>query len=728
MLLVIIAILALVAQLLLTLVVLLRDPRALSNRAFTFLSTALAFWAALTFAFDAFPDIAQNIYVVRATMFFVVLQNCFFPLFTYSLSGKSVVRNKKFWAYVVLSIIVASLMLSTPFMFSNLAMNNQGGYYPVAQPGMGLFVIHAAISITLGFRYLIRRLRKTMGARHIQLMYIFFGSVVLWGIVPITNFALSISLQSTFYAKYTPLFTLAFSSLIVYAIVKHRLFNVRLAIARTITYVLLLLTLASGYALAVFAASRLFFGTNTTSMLQNIVNIIFALFLAFTFDPLRRFFSRLTNKFFFHDIYVTNLILDSLSDVMVHTTSLRDLAHQSLRVLNGALKAENAAIVVLDKQTGKPLRAIGLSQRKLQVDALVSGIAGSRQSLFVLDEVEESEKGLSREMQKAEVAVVVRLATSKETIGYIVFGYKSGGGIYTDQDIDLIEIAAGDLAVAIQNALRFDEITHFNETLQQEVKEATVELRESNKKLKSLDQAKDEFISMASHQLRTPLTSAKGYISMVLEGDAGTINPTQKQLLDQAFASSQRMVYLISDFLNVSRLQTGKFVIERTPVILSKVVQQEVKQLQSTAESRNLTIECNVPSNFPVVQLDESKMRQAIMNFIDNAIFYSRPGGVIKVDLVKTAKELVLTVQDQGIGVPMSERHRLFTKFYRASNARTARPDGTGIGLFMAKKVVVAHGGSIVFNSVEGKGSTFGFRLPLHQPPSAEDNVKEFRK
>ena len=249
----------------------------------------------------------------------------------------------------------------------------------------------------------------------------------------------------------------------------------------------------------------------------------------------------------------------------------------------------------------------------------------------------------------------------------------------------------------------------------------------ATKKLKSLDNAKDEFISMASHQLRTPLTSVKGYISIVLEGDAGKLNPSQKQLLDQAFASSQRMVYLISDFLNVSRLQTGKFTIERTPVNLADIVQQEVHQLLSTATSRELRIDANVPSDMPTLLLDEAKVRQAIMNFIDNAIFYSHPGGVIKVDLVKTGKDITLTVQDQGIGVPASERHQLFTKFYRATNARTARPDGTGVGLFLAKKVVVAHGGVMIFNSVEGKGSTFGFRLPLLQTLSADEHANKLK-
>ncbi len=101
------------------------------------------------------------------------------------------------------------------------------------------------------------------------------------------------------------------------------------------------------------------------------------------------------------------------------------------------------------------------------------------------------------------------------------------------------------------------------------------------------------------------------------------------------------------------------------------------------------------------------------MNFIDNAIFYSRPSSVVEVTLVNTGHEIRFEVRDSGIGVPVSEQHKLFTKFFRAENARRVRPDGTGIGLFMAKKVITAHGGSMIFSSKEGQGSTFGFVLPL---------------
>jgi signal transduction histidine kinase len=216
---------------------------------------------------------------------------------------------------------------------------------------------------------------------------------------------------------------------------------------------------------------------------------------------------------------------------------------------------------------------------------------------------------------------------------------------------------------------------------------------------------------MASHQLRTPLTSVKGYVSMVLEGDGGKLNEMQTKLLDQAFISSQRMVYLIADLLNVSRLHTGKFVIEAKPTNLADVIEGEISQLVETAKSRKLNLKYDKPANFPLLMLDETKVRQVVMNFVDNAIYYTPANGHITVTLSETPDSVECLVIDDGIGVPKSEQPHLFTKFYRAGNAKKARPDGTGLGLFMAKKVVVAQGGSIIFRTEEGHGSTFGFNF-----------------
>jgi signal transduction histidine kinase len=209
---------------------------------------------------------------------------------------------------------------------------------------------------------------------------------------------------------------------------------------------------------------------------------------------------------------------------------------------------------------------------------------------------------------------------------------------------------------------------------------------------------------------------------MVLEGDAGKLTPAQKKLLTQSFFSAQRMVYLIADLLNVSRLKTGKFIVEATPVNLADVVGEELEQLKETAVARSLTLTYNKPKKFPEAMLDETKTRQVIMNFVDNAIYYTPTGGHIDVQLTETPTAIEFRVQDDGIGVPKREQPHLFTKFYRAGNARKARPDGTGLGLFMAKKVIVVQGGSLIFESKEGKGSTFGFVFSKHklaaQPPA----------
>ncbi len=190
------------------------------------------------------------------------------------------------------------------------------------------------------------------------------------------------------------------------------------------------------------------------------------------------------------------------------------------------------------------------------------------------DSLENHYAGLKKALDISDIAVksslITNYAAKQEATAYLLLGPKKSGNAYNKQDLRIIDIIADELLIAIQNALRFEEIQTFNITLQKRINEATAKLKRSNEKLKELDETKDEFISMASHQLRTPLTSVKGYLSMVLDGDAGKITDQQQQLLNQAFVSSQRMVYLIADLLNVSRLKTGKFIIDANPTNLAE--------------------------------------------------------------------------------------------------------------------------------------------------------------
>ena len=293
---------------------------------------------------------------------------------------------------------------------------------------------------------------------------------------------------------------------------------------------------------------------------------------------------------------------------------------------------------------------------------------------------------------------VVKLMARRKLVGLLVVGFLGAAADVNQADITLMDRLSESVGVALDNKLLFEENQH---VLRQ--------LKLSNTKLKALDEAKDDFISMASHQLRTPLTSVKGYISMIREGDAGKVTPSQEEMLNQAFFSAQRMVYLIADLLNVSRLRTGKFVIDATPVNLSQMISEELEQVNELAKVNSQKLVYKPLPDFPELMLDDVKTRQVIMNFVDNALHYTPAKGTVTVTLKYTPTSVEMRVKDDGIGVPRAEQPHLFTKFYRAGNARKVRPDGTGLGLFMAKKVIVAQGGSVIFDSKEGKGSTFGF-------------------
>lgn len=504
--------------------------------------------------------------------------------------------------------------------------------------------------------------------------------------------------------------------LTVYSLVTQKLFNIRLVVARTVGYILSIGILALVYGVLAFSIIDGFIFTDTTSTtVKRATFTLLAVILATSYQPLKKYFDKITNKIFYRDAYDSQELLDSLNKVLLSTIELNKLLKNSAEAINKSIRAE-FVLFGIKQIEDSPQRILGTSEKqftKEEIEQVRQITPNLNQKIILVDELDEKDTKLHELLRKNDIAVLVRLTDKPnkkiEGLGYIVLGNKKSGGSYTRQDAQVLEIIGDELVIAIQNALRFEEIQNFAVTLQEKVDDATKKLRKANNRLIELDQTKDDFISMASHQLRTPLTSVKGYISMVMEGDVGKVTKKQNELLDKAFISSQRMVYLIADLLNVSRLRTGKFIIEPKETNLAEVIEGEIAQLKETAKGRDLELVYEKPKSFPTLMLDETKIRQVIMNFADNAIYYTPSGGHIKVSLEDRGDFVEFTVKDDGIGVPKAEQHHLFNKFYRAGNAKKARPDGTGLGLFMAKKVVIAQGGSIIFNTQEGKGSTFGF-------------------
>jgi len=509
------------------------------------------------------------------------------------------------------------------------------------------------------------------------------------------------------------------------SIIRYRFLEIRTYVFRTVGYLLTFLIAATVYAtLAGLFVGKVFHISLSASAITVLSAI--TLLVAMSFHSLHQYFNRLTSRLFYQDAYDAQKLLSQLNQALLSTIELDAMLNKALQLIVREMKAEYCAVVLRGDSVERPrIISAGSGKFSLRDVRAIHAQSGSQLDAHAVITASSVEDAHTRKyLTDSNIDALADLSSGEDGhLGHLLFGAKQSGNAYNSQDVGVIHTIAGELVIAIQNALRFEQIQNFNETLEDKIEEATRKLRNSNDKLRKLDETKDDFISMASHQLRTPLTSVKGYVSMVLDGDGGELTPMQRKLLSQSFVSAQRMVYLISDLLNVSRLRTGKFIIEPSPVNLARVVKDEVDQLVETAKSRGVELTFERPEHFPSLMLDDTKIRQVIMNFLDNAIYYTQRGGTIDVRLKDMPKSVELTITDTGIGVPRHEQPHLFTKFYRANNAKRARPDGTGLGLFMAKKVIIAQGGALIFKSVEGKGSTFGFTFAkekLQPIPKAE--------
>lgn len=525
-----------------------------------------------------------------------------------------------------------------------------------------------------------------------------------------------------------PAFATILSGYIFYLIVHQGMFDVRAALARSVAYAVAVAVMVLLYAAVLFSSGDLLFPYSPPDTVQLIFYITVALILVVTVRPLQALIDRLTHNFFYQNDYEVETALQELSTVTSNEVELRRIVDGSLTVLCEAINPDYASLYILSAE-GQTYHFGKSEPKKKRYRQQRSQLRVIGQVLDELPHVLRRSEAVTLEarkvMDKTEAAVIMQLVVQGEHLGVLFLGERRNGAPYSDKDMQLLRTASSELALAIQNGLRFEEIQQFNKRLRAEVTSATRQLRRSNRQLQQIDTVKDEFLSIASHQLRTPLTSIKGYLSMVLDGDAGSLTPKQQSLLEEAFAGSQRMVGLIEDFLNLSRLQTGRFAIEKQPVDLIHLVESEVAVLKNAAKTRSLKLQFSYKGDIPpILLLDGSKLRQVVMNFIDNAIYYSKPKTTIYVQVSREGANIRVTIRDTGMGVPAKEQARLFTKFYRASNARQRRPDGTGVGLYLAKKVVTEHGGEMIFRSTEGEGSTFGFTLPVADLLPSEDETK----
>ena len=308
-----------------------------------------------------------------------------------------------------------------------------------------------------------------------------------------------------------------------------------------------------------------------------------------------------------------------------------------------------------------------------------------------------------QEVLKIKCVVAMPIHAEGDVVGAILYILAQPPQELKETDLAIMKALANQSGIVYRNIRLFEQLKVTNS-----------DLEEANKHLQELDQAKSEFVSIASHQLRTPMTGIMGYLSMVLDGDFGKVPAEQEKVLTGLLTESQRMIRLINLFLDVTKIESGKLQLTLQPMNVVESIDRVIELLSKPAEDKKLKLIFNKPAGvIPEIMADHDKFSDIVANLVDNAIKYSEQGS-ITVSLIPMKTLMKISVQDTGRGIDHEEAKKLFTKFVRGYGIAQVNPDGSGLRLYVARRLTEAHHGRIWVESEGlGKGSTFFVEIPL---------------
>lgn len=403
-------------------------------------------------------------------------------------------------------------------------------------------------------------------------------------------------------------------------------------------------------------------------------------------------------------------VLEHLVGSLVTSTfDLEALVGGSTEILRKELQVTYVKIVLVDREQLLFFNSAGHHDQKMLPGDIPVLEKLSVHRTALQHELPDGE--LKEWMRKFSITILFKLEVRGVRVGYLFLGDKAQGKEYDSSDLDILSLIIDQLAVAFANAMSVKRISQFNEELKNEVERATTELHKANEDLKQLDKLKDEFVSMASHELKSPLGAIKNFLWLAMK--KGTQDPVKLEgYLNTAYKATEQVLVLVNDLLDVSRIETGHISLVSESVTLQTVVNETIAIFEIPLKDKKLIVTVDVDPIL-VVRGDNTRIREVVNNLLSNAIKYTLAGS-ITVRASAANGVVTCSIIDTGMGIKPENQQHLFEKFSRvtASNKQLATIEGTGLGLYITKKLVELMNGSIGLESEEGKGSTFWFTLP----------------
>jgi len=629
--------------------------------------------------------------------------------------------------YYILTVLFALFSYSECYIESVAPIRNFP-YWPQANWLYALFLIIVWIPIfTSSFFLLLKEIKKRKSISRQQIVYVLIGLVIGF-IGGSTNYFLVFGLD--YISPAGSSLVVFFPVLFSYAIIRYRFMDIKLILRKSSVYILSLVVIFFLAFIIKVIGSRYL---NEFSFWLDSVTIFLAVA---TFPYIKNWFFEIANKYFFTSLYNSQELILKTSNKLrsvlniekiydfLYSTFSDNLHTRAFGVLDYNSDNKNYR---LKYNRGFNAKKGDIFERNLEVENKFI----NKNKIVITEELEnlyynDDTKGLIEILKSLKVELLIPLRSKGDSIGLLVLGAKETEEAYNDEDLQVLEIISGQAAVAIENAQLYSEVKKFNIRLKREVKKAIGEVESVNadltltnkklsnayKSLKQLDVAKNEFISIASHQLRTPLTSIKGFVSLIMEGDYGKIGKGVREALRKIFISNERLIKLVNDLLSISRIESGKFTFNFKENDVVSMVEGIVDNFGLEAKNKKLKISYrNFAKKIEPFIFDRGKMQEVVSNLIDNAIKYTQKGE-IKIKIEETAKKVRIIVSDSGKGMREDESNYIFEKFRRGVDSSNLNTEGTGLGLYVCKKIVDAHKGRIIAESDgPGKGSRFIIEL-----------------
>jgi signal transduction histidine kinase len=698
-------------------VVYLRNPKAAMSRYFLLLCLATISWTVANYLIDH----ANLLYISQLSAHIApaAALNILFWLYMFTSNFKK--RPSRTTIFQISLSLV--WLLGTVFAASDLviATVTPGSKVMNIQTGMG-YLPYLVIILSLfggALWQLIRFKQKANVLEKTQIRFMVWGIAISIGIAIFNNGILPIFISDWEAVKVTPILSLVFIGSISYAIIKHRLFDIRLVAARLLAYAMATFVLGLAYGVIVFKVvdDFLLHTQSQSSLLQRGVYTLMAVFMVFTFQPVKKFFDHVTDRIFFKDRYDSAAMITRISRLMAETVDIAALSNNVLEMVLNTIRIESGAMLIWNGDSYVILASNNMETiRKIDSQTMAKLMKATSAINAELGEKEALQSLLS----KAKINIAIPFQGKDNTSGALLLGQKRSGDMYNSQDIQVLEAMGPELAIAIENARSYQQVRDFNTTLQHEIEKATEQLRSANEQLsrknhqlQQLDKLKDEFISVTSHELRTPLTAIRGYLWMVMHNKK---DDSAKLYMDRAYVSAERLIDLVNDTLDISRIESGRVLLNPESTKLPSLARLVVQELEPKATERHQHLTVKQATNLPTALCDADKVHQVLTNLIGNALKFTPEHGSITIHFYVDKQHIVTAITDTGPGISDSDQKRLFQKFSRLE--ATVGVPGTGLGLYLCQQIIELSKGKIWMDSQIGQGSTFFFSLPIskHQP------------